>query len=183
MNLILAYLAGVVSWSLTEYVVHRWMFHGPRGRRAYNSEHLDHHAEQSYFAPSWKKVVIALMATAVVAPPVVWLVGWPGLAWWLGLLTLYAVYEVIHRRCHTHAPRGRYGRYVRKHHLYHHFHAPTKNHGVTSPLWDLAFRTFEKPGVIRVPERQVMVWLRDPATGDVAEPWAGDYRIARRRTG
>lgn len=36
-----------------------------------------------------------------------------------------------------------------------------RNHGVTSPLWDMVFRTHEKVDVVKVPRRHVPPWLLD----------------------
>jgi 4-hydroxysphinganine ceramide fatty acyl 2-hydroxylase len=178
MSFVIAFVVGILSWSFAEYAVHNWLFHGPRKRLPYNAEHLDHHARQSYFAPNWKKAIIAAIAAVVLGVPAGLLLGPVGLAWTAGLVLFYGVYEMVHRRCHTHAPRGPYSRFIRRHHFHHHFQAPTKNHGVTSPIWDFVFRTYEKPAVITVPERQIMDWLRNPETDEVYDAFAGDYRIA-----
>jgi sterol desaturase/sphingolipid hydroxylase (fatty acid hydroxylase superfamily) len=36
---------------------------------------------------------------------------------------------------------GRIGRFLRQHHMAHHYTKPDRNFGVSSPLWDLVFRT------------------------------------------
>jgi len=98
-----------------------------------------------------------------------------GLSFVAGLLGFYVTYEVLHYRSHTRPPRGRYGRWLRKHHFYHHFGNPKHNHGVTSPIWDIVFRTHARPDKVRVPRRLAMMWLTDPDTGEVAEAYADDY--------
>ena len=81
---------------------------------------------------------------------------------------------------HTHAPRNAYGRWARRHHLHHHFANPKVNHGLTTSLWDHVFRTYEKPGVITVPGKQVprLAWILEEGEPTVAAAFAGDYRIA-----
>ena len=44
-----------------------------------------------------------------------------GVACTLGFVAMYLLYEVLHRRAHTHPPRGFYSRMMRKHHFFHHF--------------------------------------------------------------
>ncbi len=90
---------------------------------------------------------------------------------------MYFTYEVIHRRAHTHPPRNAYGRWVRRSHLHHHFGAPMRNIGVTSPVWDRALGTYDDPGVVTVPRRMAPVWLLD-ADGEVRPEYAADY-VAR----
>ena len=93
-----------------------------------------------------------------------------------GLIGMYYAYEVAHRRTHTHPPRGRYGRWARRSHMHHHFGAPMRNFGVTSPLWDRVFCTYDEPGVVTVPRRMAPEWLLDDA-GDVRVEYSGDYTV------
>lgn len=99
----------------------------------------------------------------------------------LGFSVMYTAYELIHRRPHTHAPRGWYSRWTRRHHFLHHYGSPRKNHGVTSPIWDIVFRTYEKPSLVRVPPKHAPAWLMDEQTGEVRSEYAADYEIARKR--
>jgi sterol desaturase/sphingolipid hydroxylase (fatty acid hydroxylase superfamily) len=174
----MAAVAGVASWTLLEYLIHRWMGHDRRFRRTpFGIEHVRHHIEGDYFAPTWKKLIVAPMVTAVIGVPLIAVAGAPGIAYVAGLLGFYAVYEVVHRREHTHAGIGWYGRWARRHHFHHHFVDGRKNHGVTTPIWDIVFGTYETPSIIRVPRKLCMVWLVDPGTGDVRAEHAGTYRL------
>ena len=175
-TVVLAGLAGALTWTLAEYLIHRWMGHDRRFRRSrFGREHTRHHAEGSYFAPNRAKLGFAAVVAVVVGAPAIALAGLHGLAWTVGLLGWYGGYELLHRRAHTHAGIGRYGRWLRRHHFHHHFVDPRTNHGVTSPLWDLVFGTYRPPSVIPVPPRLRMIWLCDPATGAVRSRHAADY--------
>jgi sterol desaturase/sphingolipid hydroxylase (fatty acid hydroxylase superfamily) len=168
--LIVAAAAGGLSWTFLEYVIHRWLGHDGRYRgNPFGLEHVRHHAEGNYFAPTWKKLIVAAIAAAVLGGPAWLLGGATGLAWAGGLLGLYAGYEILHRREHTHAGIGAYGRWARRHHFHHHFVDPRTNHGVTTPLWDLLFGTYRAPAVIPVPRRLCMAWLLDDAGAIRAE--------------
>lgn len=177
--MIVAAACGVASWTLVEYLLHRWMGHDRRFRgNPFGVEHVRHHSEGDYFAPTWKKGLAAAAFTAVVIGPALAIAGRAdGLAYVAGLVGFYGVYEWLHRREHTHAGIGPYGRWARRHHFHHHFVDPRVNHGVTSPIWDLVFGTYEKPGVIRVPVKLRMAWLVDPATGDVRREHAARYEL------
>lgn len=180
---VVALALGALSWSLLEYVIHRWLGHDARLRpNPFAKEHVRHHSQGDYFAPTHKKAIAALLALLAVAGPAVALAGVVlGAAYALGLVGFYVLYEVLHRREHTRVGFGPYGRWARRHHFWHHFGNASKNHGVTSPLWDWVFGTYEEPGVIVVPERLKMPWLVDPATGDVPASLAAHYRIRRRK--
>jgi sterol desaturase/sphingolipid hydroxylase (fatty acid hydroxylase superfamily) len=174
------FLAGVAGWSFTEYAMHNWWGHWGKGRNRFSREHLAHHANVKYFAPTAHKLQAAAAATALIAPLTCWVLGWPGgVAFTVGFLCTYGAYEFLHRRIHTHAPVTAYGRWARKHHLVHHFTRPSHNHGVTSPIWDYVFRTHEEVGQVRVPRKKPMVWLCDES-GAVKPEYATDYVLVGR---
>lgn len=176
-SIALAALLGVLTWTFLEYVIHRWMGHDRRFRKTpFGVEHVRHHIEGDYFAPTWKKLIIAALVTALLCVPAVAIAGTAiGVTYVVSLIGFYGVYEMHHRFEHTHAGLGPYGRWARRHHFYHHFVDGRMNHGVTSPLWDLVFGTYQRPGIIKVPPRLCMAWLKDPETGDVAAPHASTY--------
>lgn len=184
---------GGAGWTLSEYLIHRFVGHGPKRARArsiatrltpsglaaeFNAEHLAHHASPMYFAPTSHKAVAAAAAVPVLASVLAPLVG-PRRAgsFAVGFAAVYAGYEIVHRRIHTHPPRGRYGRWVRRHHLLHHHRSPRENHGVTTPGWDLVFGTRRPLERLRVPRAIAPAWLVDPVTGNVRDAHAADYEL------
>jgi sterol desaturase/sphingolipid hydroxylase (fatty acid hydroxylase superfamily) len=181
-SLIVTFLLGMFSWTFLEYVIHRWLGHDPRYRgNPFGVEHVRHHAEGNYFAPTPKKAAAAAVVAVVLGGPAVLLVGAHGAAAIGGLLVMYGTYEVLHRREHTHAGIGAYGRWARRHHFHHHFVDPKTNHGVTTPLWDLVFGTYRAPGVIPVPAKLCMRWLLDDA-GAVRAEHAARYQLRGARS-
>ena len=155
-------LLGVAFWTFMEYIIHRFLGHQKRGKNIIRQEHLRHHAEAHYFAPLYKKLLLAILvlSTSTLLFGIIfnWLTGF---SFSLGLAGMYVIYEVTHRRFHIKDPLLRYGLRMRKHHFYHHFGNPKLNHGVTTAIWDRVFGTFEKTTVIRVPDKIAMNWLRD----------------------
>ena len=179
-----AFAGGAFAWTLGEYLLHRFVGHGPKRKAVvglgkllpsglaaeFNREHLAHHADPSYFAPSSRKAVAGSVVSGALGAGLSLLLG-PGLGvpFALGFALVYVAYEVIHRRVHTHPPAGPFSRWVRRHHLYHHHRSPRLNHGVTSPLWDRVFGTLvvvDEP--IAIPRRLAPRWLVDPVSGEVA---------------
>jgi sterol desaturase/sphingolipid hydroxylase (fatty acid hydroxylase superfamily) len=173
----LAALLGAFTWTLLEYVIHRFLGHEPKLRpNPFATEHIRHHSEGDYFAPTWKKLLAAALVTALLSGPAVWLAGAAiGLSYLAGLMFFYGVYEVLHRREHTHPGFGAYGRWARKHHFAHHYADARSNHGVTTPLWDLVFGTYRPVQTVRVPAKFVMPWLKDPVTGRVRDEFAHTF--------
>ena len=176
---ILAIIGGVLTWTLLEYFIHRFLGHEPKLRpNPFATEHVRHHSEGDYFAPTWKKVGVAVLVTGALWWPAQALLGAGLAASYLGgLMGFYAVYEVLHRREHTHAGIGWYGRWARRHHFAHHYGDARFNHGVTTPLWDVVFGTYRSVDRVRVPSRFVMPWLKDER-GEVREEFRETFFIA-----
>lgn len=180
MSIIPAALIGAVGWTATEYGLHRFVMHEKRGPKMAAREHLLHHADVTYFAPTSTKMLTATATTAA-ALPAAWAVAGrrSGVAFTAGLIGTYFTYEILHRRTHTHPPATRYGRWMRRNHLRHHFGSPMQNHGVTTSVWDRLFGTYRDPGVVTVPRRMAPTWLLDEH-GEVRAEFAADYRVAGR---
>ncbi|MCC6527838.1 MAG: sterol desaturase family protein [Polyangiaceae bacterium] len=187
-----SFALGAASWTLAEYCIHRFAGHGPHrkpgrglGRlspleiaRAFHTEHVAHHQNPSYFAPSWKKALVAVAVVPVVGSVAALAVGRRrGLSFALGFASAYVGYEVMHRRIHVRPPRGRYLRWVYRNHLFHHL-SPKVDHGVTVPFWDTLLGTsVAPPQVVRLHPRLVPPWLLDPETGAVRAEHAADYAV------
>ncbi len=189
--------AGAAAWSLTEYCLHRFAGHGPRRKHdgrlvswlspsgfaaGFQAEHVAHHVNPDYFAPAWKKLSAAAVGVPAVGALTAVVVG-PrrGLSFAVGFMGAYLGYEVIHRRVHTHAPRGAYMRWVDRNHLFHHVN-PRVNHGVTSPVWDHVFGTHVAiDGRVRLHARMAPSWMTDASTGEVRAAHAADYEVFGRR--
>ncbi len=176
-SLLVASALGAATWTLAEYGLHRFVFHGASAARPGAREHRRHHAEPDYFAPAWQKALAALAVTAVLAPVATLAVG-PrlALAFTGSFIAMYLLYEWLHRRAHTHAPRGPYGRWRRRNHFAHHFQDPRRAQGVTSPFWDLVFGTTLPRKRVRVPRRFAMSWLVN-AEGQLRPEYASDYEL------
>ena len=175
LTLALAFAIGALGWTLAEYLLHRFLMHAMRGKGLASREHLTHHARRDYFAEAAQKALFSVAATIVMVPVSALLLGLPhALVLQAGFLGMYLFYEWLHRRAHTHPPRGTYGRWLRRHHFHHHFGRPLLNQGVSTPFWDYVFRTNVEPGMIRVPRRMAMRWLLTPE-GELDPAFAADY--------
>ena len=142
MRWVLFILAGAVWWTLLEYLLHRFAFH-QRGR-IFGRRHLAHHADlmkrRLAIAP-WQSmaggtILQGAIFVAVLGPA-------DGSAALAGMLAGYAAYEWVHYGTHYRVARTAVGRYLRAYHLAHHHKSPRARFGVTSPLWDLVFGTYQ----------------------------------------
>lgn len=160
MTILLSFFTGVALWTLLEYLMHRFLGHEHKGKNFFKAEHGQHHAKYNYFAPAYKKALLALVVSVllfvvlhlIMAASVV-------LAFLTGFLGMYIMYEAMHYRFHIRKPVAKPFIILRKHHFYHHFHNPKTNHGVTTRFWDRVFGTFVPVEKVRVPRKMAMKWL------------------------
>lgn len=139
---------GILSWTLIEYALHRFVFHfrahSDFGRKLVYAAHLSHHENPHATTRLVSSLVFSLPIAA----------GYVLLAWlvtgsfhaaaylFAGLTAGYFCYEWLHFQAHHRRPRLRVLRYLRKYHLLHHYQTPELRFGVTTPLLDLIFGTF-----------------------------------------
>jgi len=140
-----AYVAGLFAWSLLEYIAHRGAFHHEpqtKGQVAYG--YLVHGVHHAYpdDARRWMiPLVVSLPVAAALFAAFHFAFGALGDAAFGGLVHGYLVYDLVHYFIHKGRLPTRLGRYLRQYHLAHHYTMPDRHYGVSSPLWDLIFRT------------------------------------------
>jgi len=142
-------LGGYVFWTLTEYWMHRIVFHfepedgiGARLHWIIHGVHHDHPNDRMRLVmPPSVSVPLAigfyllflLVLGGTVAP-----------AFGAGFLVGYLIYDMTHYHVHHHTPRTRTGRRLREAHMRHHFQDDTRGFGVSAPWWDHVFGTAPK---------------------------------------
>jgi hypothetical protein len=169
----LLFVAGVVLWTLAEYLLHRHVFHAPDhimqevhaivGRtprdepimpalptwrhRSYFVAHGVHHEYPSdssrLVAPPGASVPIAI-ATWLLFRALAGPQHAPAL--FAGFVAGYLLYDTTHYAVHHFGMPTMWGRYLKKRHARHHFLDPDSDYGVSSPLWDVVFGTFTRLG-------------------------------------
>ena len=176
-----SFVAGLAGWTLLEYAIHAWLGHLPRGRILISSEHLKHHRDILYFTPLRLKIRGAAPVLGVLLLVVG---GTRGPSAGLGCVAAmslgWVTYEWLHQSIHVSGPRGPYSRWAARHHLSHHFNSPRSNHGVTTPIWDLVFRTHASVGRVRVPRRSLasVPWLASASDdGSEVREFLSDYEL------
>jgi hypothetical protein len=132
-----AFAGGLLLWTVLEYLIHRFAFHG-------FAPHWQHHAE-----PADPKYILAPIWLAGAGASLIWLLffGLTGSAAFAalaisGVASGYLAYEWVHLRIHGTKAGGMVMRFLRKQHYYHHFADDTVCYGVTSPLWDCILRSW-----------------------------------------
>lgn len=143
---VLQFFAGYLAWTLFEYWLHRLVFHlpvvGPKTQRVYFYVHGVHH---DYPWDTGRLVIppgASIVLCVVVFGAFRLLLGdarmYGPLA---GFIFGYVVYDSVHWYVHARAPRTRFGRWLRREHLVHHFKEPASRYGVSCPWLDYVFGT------------------------------------------
>lgn len=148
-QLALLSVGGVGVWTLTEYWLHRLVFHWEPdhapGRRMHFIIHGIHHDH-----PNDK---LRLVMPPAVAIPLAALFFWAftlvfgtpaSYPLFGGFIAGYLTYDYTHYYIHHFVPRSKLGKRLREQHMRHHFQDHRYGFGVSSPLWDVVFRTSPK---------------------------------------
>lgn len=136
-------LAGLATWTLVEYLLHRFVLHGLQPFRAW---HAEHHRRPRALIGTPTILSAALITALVFIPAFVLSDLWRAAALTFGLLTGYLVYAIVHHATHHWHGDLAWLRAVKRHHALHHspVAAPAR-YGVTSAFWDVVFRTNDPP--------------------------------------
>ena len=145
------FLAGVFVWTLTEYTLHRFVFHY-RPRTAWQEKviflfhgihHLQPQCKTRLVMPPVVSVPLAflfygafrLIVDAALSAP----------AWvnpmFSGFVVGYLIYDLTHYAAHHFAMRWGFLKFLKRYHMQHHYKTPDQRFGVSSPLWDIVFGT------------------------------------------
>ena len=123
---ILFFILGLILWTVLEYGIHRWLFHGPLA-----SEHQHHHDSPGIPQP------IPLWVHAI---PIV-LLCWLNIPLGLGVLTGLVIYDALHERLHHGTLEWSWLQRLKAEHTHHH-KVPTTNFGLTINIWDRVAKTY-----------------------------------------
>jgi sterol desaturase/sphingolipid hydroxylase (fatty acid hydroxylase superfamily) len=134
LGLAACFAAGLLVWSLAEYLVHRFVLHGRIA--ALRKYHAIHHKDP--LDGNGVPIVVAIQISGAVLIALYALAGWLGFAFGAGLAAGYAAYVTVHEGMH----HGWFPDFNDNHEVHH-----TEwrfNYGVTTPFWDVVFGTFKR---------------------------------------
>jgi sterol desaturase/sphingolipid hydroxylase (fatty acid hydroxylase superfamily) len=133
-----SFLMGALAWSFAEYAIHRFVFHRIG---QYKREHFIHHRRPHDYigVPPWQTVVLFIITWSIT-----WLLFGQniGSATFAGFLTGYYAYIALHDGHHHRDRTDGFRRYMGRLHDVHHDRNRV-NFGVSSPLWDFVFGTYQ----------------------------------------
>ncbi len=143
--------AGLFLWTITEYTLHRFLFHykprNPTEEKIFFLFHGVHHAQPQcktrLVMPPVLSIPLALLFYGLFVLLFGQILSAPQ---WVapmfsGFITGYLVYDLTHYATHHFPMRSGYLKYIKRYHMMHHYKTPNQRYGVSSPLWDMVFGT------------------------------------------
>lgn len=149
--------AGVVVWSLVEYVLHRYIFHWTNDTALGKRIHFLFHGVHHDFPNDSDRLVMPLLMSLPLAVIFYGLyyvtLGGPRLAepFFVGFAIGYLAYDGTHYAVHHFKQTTRIGKFVKRHHMLHHHADHDGGFGVSSPVWDYVFGTMPQVSKLRKP--------------------------------
>lgn len=151
---LLAFFLGLFFWTLAEYVLHRFLFHyrprSARQEKIFFLFHGVHHAQPKIKTRLVMPPVLSIPMAAIFYGlfylffvTLLNLSAWKG-ATFSGFIAGYIIYDMMHYATHHFAMRNGIWKWLKRHHMQHHYKDPDKQYGVSSPLWDYVFATMPK---------------------------------------
>lgn len=134
---VLSILFGLFLFSIIEYSVHRWLFHGTvqiiaQGHRSHHENPLGYDSVP-FFLPALILLTFTGILVLLLSAKIICLLT--------GTIALcYVIYGLSHFVIHHHRFNFILARNWAANHMIHHHH-PDTNFGVTTPFWDIVFKT------------------------------------------
>lgn len=139
------FLCGMFFWTLTEYILHRWVFHyhpsTPRGKRINYVMHGNHHEyprdKERLFMPAAPSIILASLFFLLFYL----FLGKASFAFFPGFMLGYLIYGSMHYAIHAWNPPFKWMKGLWRNHHLHHYKHTDMGFGVSSTLWDHVFGT------------------------------------------
>lgn len=148
---LLCFSIGLVFFIFSEYLTHRFLFHlkAPRNPfflKALKRLHYDHHKHPNdlklLFLPIWYSIPQFIILSFVFYLFTRTIAG--TLAFGIGLIVMLLIYEWRHYVAHRPIkPKTKFGLWVKKTHMLHHFKNENYWYGVSNPFVDVLFGTLK----------------------------------------
>eukprot|EP00730_Choanoeca_flexa_P011477 TRINITY_DN260_c0_g1_i2.p1 TRINITY_DN260_c0_g1~~TRINITY_DN260_c0_g1_i2.p1 ORF type:complete len:240 (+),score=22.40 TRINITY_DN260_c0_g1_i2:57-776(+) len=143
-----SFAAGVLAWTLLEYILHRFLFHilFSDTSNFFITFHFLLHGQHHKFPLDQGRLVFPPVAGFMMATPF-YIMAHSSLpfaqaeAGIAGAIAGYVAYDLIHYYLHHGQPSWQYFKDLKNYHREHHYRNPDRGFGISSKLWDVVFRT------------------------------------------
>ncbi|NGY03643.1 sterol desaturase family protein [Solimonas terrae] len=145
-SMALWFVGGMLTWTPTEYVLHRWAFHyEPRAQWSQRLHFIIHGVHHDYPNDAYRLVMppsASLPITMMFYGLFYLVLPASGLQSFVaGFMSGYVAYDLMHYALHHASWRMPWFAWLKRNHMQHHFVEPDRRYGVSSPLWDIVLRS------------------------------------------
>ncbi len=139
------FILGLLSFTLTEYLIHRYLFHMDTHTEQRKKTQYVIHGVHHEYPKDKSRLAMPPIASITLATALLFIfrlaIGDLVFSFLPGFLMGYAGYLFVHYILHAYQPPKNGFKILWIHHGIHHYKNPEKAYGVSSPLWDYIFRT------------------------------------------
>ncbi len=140
------FLLGLAVWTLSEYLLHRFVFHfAPKGKFMERIHFIFHGVHHDY--PRDRLRLVMPPSASIPMAVILYLFfslffgTYQLAAFFPGFIVGYLFYDMTHYAIHHASFKGGIWKKIKQHHMLHHYQDPEKGYGVSSALWDKVFRS------------------------------------------
>ena len=137
--------AGMILFTLVEYLVHRFIFHFHAVSEKELKIQYNIHGVHHEFPRDKSRLVMPPVISIVLSTFFFFLfyllLDKAGMILFGGFVSGYSIYLIIHYAVHAKKPPNNFLRYLWKHHSLHHYSSVHSAFSVSFPLWDHLFKT------------------------------------------
>lgn len=153
-NDVLTFLAcaagGLLFWTFTEYIMHRFIFHFEPKSKWGSRLHFIFHGVHHDYPNDAMRLVLPPSVSIPLSTGFYFLFAWLMPPAWVPaffatFIAGYLFYDISHYAMHHATFKNAFWKKLKQHHMQHHYGDPNKGYGVSSALWDKIFGSdFEK---------------------------------------
>lgn len=150
-SLLACFMLGLFVWTLTEYVLHRFVFHWqPPGKIGERIHFIFHGVHHDY--PSDSKRLVMVPSVSIPLSTLFYflfrlILGEMYVApFFCGFMIGYLFYDMTHYAIHHYNFKSKFWLDLKHHHMLHHYKDMNNGYGVSSKFWDYVFRTTFRKG-------------------------------------
>jgi sterol desaturase/sphingolipid hydroxylase (fatty acid hydroxylase superfamily) len=144
------FIAGMAAWSVAEYLLHRFVFHFPAKSDFGKKIHFMFHGVHHDYPSDSKRLVmppsVSIPLAALFYFIFLFIFGQDlMLPFFAGFILGYLFYDITHYAIHHFNMHNKFWLAIKNHHMLHHYQDEYRGYGVSTPFWDVIFRTnFDK---------------------------------------
>ncbi len=143
------FISGVFAFTLTEYLIHRFLFHfNATTEKEKKIQYIIHGVHHEFPKDKDRLVmppVVSLLLAVFFFLVYFLLMKERAFSFFSGFCFGYSTYLIIHYSVHRFRPPKSFLRILWKHHALHHYREDEGNYSVSFPFWDFVFRSSLKP--------------------------------------